>query len=109
MLEGKFKDKTHLRCGYPLWKAKPTNIRILGTEYVAKCPRCFFDLPVIDVVDPDAPPEPVPETLVEVPEVKAEAPTEPEVPEIEYKPRAKVFKGRRIASESVIKPEQGTK
>ena len=82
MLEGKFKDETHPRCGYPLWKVNPVDIRWLGTQYVAKCPRCLFDLPVVDVVDPDAPPEPepspepevIPEALVEV-EMEAELPT----------------------------------
>ncbi|MBA7682466.1 hypothetical protein ES703_90816 [subsurface metagenome] len=82
MLEGKFKDKTHPRCGYPLWKADPVGIRILGTQYVAKCPRCLWDLPVVDVVDPDAPPEPEPS-----PETEPEASTEPETPtEPEEKP-----------------------
>lgn len=91
MLEGKFKDKTHPRCGYPLWKVKPVNIILLGTEYVAKCPRCLFYLPVVDVVDPDALPEPEPspepevilEVLLEAPKVEAEAPIEEEVTEAE--------------------------
>ena len=97
MLEGKFKDKTHPRCGYPLWKVQPTNIVWLGTQYVAKCPRCFFNLPVIDVVDPDAPLEPEPSPEPEVAEPVAEP-----VAEQVVKPR-----GRRRASkpEPEVEPE----
>lgn len=58
MLEGKFRDRTHLGCGYPLYLATPVSIAWSETGYFAKCPRCLADLPV-DVVDPDTSPEPV--------------------------------------------------
>ncbi len=82
MLEGKFEEKVHPRCGYPLWKVQPVGIAIRGTEYMAKCPRCFFYLPVIDVVDPDAPPEPEP--IIEVEVVESEPVKPDEIPDGMY-------------------------
>ena len=55
MLKGKFRDRTHLACGYSLWKVRP-NIEWFETGYFARCPRCLVYLPVD--VDPDSIPRP---------------------------------------------------
>ena len=89
MLEGKFKDKTHPRCGLNLEKVMP-DVVIRGTEYMAKCPRCFFYLPVINVVDPDAP---EPEPVAEIPESPIEPQPEPVV-------------GVEVVAESEVEPPE---
>ena len=97
MLEGKFRDRAHLKCSFSLYLATPTNIAWFETGYFAKCPRCLDYLQVD--VDPDSisQPEPEPE-IIEMPtepevkpvveaEVPIEAPEEGKAPEIEPKPR----------------------
>jgi len=74
MLEGKFRDRTHLGCGYSLWTVQPTNIVWLETGYFARCPRCLVYLPVD--VDPDSIPKLKPRRR-KVSESEAEVPMEP--------------------------------
>jgi len=76
MLEGKFRDRTHLACGYSLWTVQPTNIAWFEAGYFAKCPRCLVYLPVD--VDPDSIPKPKPKPRSrKVSESEAEVPIEP--------------------------------
>ena len=112
MLKGKFRDRTHLGCGYPLYLATPVSIAWFETGYFAKCPRCLADLPVdIDSEIPETPIEPEtiiieaeevePEVEPEAPEGEAEAPAaeeeaepepeaEPPEPEPEAEPESKI-------------------